>query len=160
ALEGEPHAVGSDAEASALHQRPLRRILEEHGVGVVDVAVDFLPYRQRGQPLETTSRPRNRQMIHLARRPVADSEPDHLVVGPERSIERGQTAPGEPLQQSGIEIATPRYEGTCASGRLVTHDQTDGMAGHVFPGESWRPGGNDEALDAETARPAVSVAER
>ena len=48
ASEGKPHAVDADREARPLDLGPLGRVLEQHGVGVVDVGVDPLPRTAAG----------------------------------------------------------------------------------------------------------------
>ena len=93
----ETHAVGADRSPRALDLGPLGRVLDQHRVGVVDVGVDPLRRRQRGQTLQTAARPRDRQMIHLPRGAVADAERGSAR---RRSRRCRRTAPGRSGQPS------------------------------------------------------------
>jgi hypothetical protein len=62
-------------------------MFQQHRIRVVDVGVDAIPAAQLGKPFETAAGPRDGQMVHFPRGPVADTQCDQLAVLPKRTIE-------------------------------------------------------------------------
>ena len=159
-LEGEPHAVGADTESAALDERALRRIFEQHGVGVVDVRVDLVTAPEPGQTIEAAIRPRDCQVIHLVRGALADAEADQLVVGPEGSVEQHEVGVAEPVEHRRVEAATAGDEGTGGPARAVRDHEANGVPRRVSGGKLRWAGRHHEALDPEAGVAAVAIAER
>src|SRR4051794_41929238 len=84
-LQLEP--VHGDLHAVLLDQTPLRGVLDQDRVGVVEVDVDRALHGQRCELLEAAPGATDRQVSHLAGGAGAHAAPDQLVVGPAGPVE-------------------------------------------------------------------------
>ena len=120
-------------------------VLDQHGVGVVDVRVDPVPARQPRQPGQAAVRSRHRQVVHLPRRALADPQLDQLVVGPERPVEQHQVGRGQPASSASSSPPQPGTKAQVPAGPLVPEDEPDRVARPLLAGETRRPGRHREA---------------
>ncbi len=91
-------------------------------------------------------------MVHLARRALADAEPDQLVVGPERPVEQHEIRAAQPGEQGVVEIAAAGNERAGATGPLVLEQEAHRVRRPLLAGEPRRARGHGEARHPKPAR--------
>src|SRR5438270_8441791 len=77
----------------------LRRILEQHGVGVVDVNEDLTLDAEVAEGGDRATLAGHAHMAHALPGFAADAEPDHLVVSPQRAVEEDERRTAQALLQ-------------------------------------------------------------
>src|SRR5262245_31434365 len=79
--------VVANRHPGSRYRGAFRRVFEQDRIRVVDVSVYTISARERGQLLQASAVAGDWQVVHLARRSIADAHGGRLVIGPERTVE-------------------------------------------------------------------------
>src|SRR5579862_3677797 len=93
------YSVCRDLPPGIMHLAIFWTRFVQHGIGVVDVDVDFARTPKARQNLQTSFRTRDRHMPHFPGRRTASFYAQQFVVDPECSVEKEQVRGIEPLKQ-------------------------------------------------------------
>src|ERR1039457_4364680 len=81
------HPIIGHFPPGSLHGSPLRRVLAQHGIGIIDVDEDLTLYVKRGEGGHGPPLPRHVHVPHAVPRLVEQPLRDHLVIGVEGAVE-------------------------------------------------------------------------
>src|SRR5690349_11091844 len=158
-LNAKAHAIESHLEAALLDFGSLGRILQQNGIGVVDVGIDGLRSLQRAEPGQAPSVARDRQVIHFPSAALADSKRHQLVVTPEGAVEQQKICVLKLSHELGIELPAAGYECHAPTGGLVFDDQSHRMTGFRVRSKSGRVTRYWKGCDCDPTECSVAVLE-
>src|SRR5947209_14197438 len=106
----------------------LGRILEQHGVGVVDVNEELTRDAEVAEGRDRAVLAGHAHMAHALPGLAADAEPDHLVILPQRAVEEDERRAIEALLQGWRHRGTAGNEEEARAGPRVDDLKADGAA--------------------------------
>src|SRR5471030_788980 len=117
-----------DGPACRRRRSVLRRILEQHGIGVVDVEENLALDGEIAKSGDRAVLARDAHMPHALSCLVADAALYHLVIAPQRAVEKDERRPAQALLQRGRHRGTAGNEEKTRAGRVLDDLQADGTA--------------------------------
>src|ERR1700722_4156245 len=128
-LRFEMPSVLRNFPARFLHLRVFGASLIQHGVGVVDMYIDFTWTPQLRQPAETFE---NWHVAHLARGLAGALYADEFVVVPESSVEQKYVGGLEFGKQVVVDLGNGRHAGEALARRRFEDESERGLPGVEF----------------------------